>query len=91
VNQAGPILSHGQADTWGIVKRSIEGPIRTQSALFPEVPDDYVTDANSVRVVDVFVDELDLCAQITDVVGNIKLSLRPCRGAWIEPLKACAS
>jgi transposase len=33
---------------------------RTQSFLLPEALDDYVTDTNPVRVVDVFVDELDL-------------------------------
>jgi transposase len=44
------------------MKRFIEGQSRTQSVLFPETLDDYVTDANPVRVVDVFVDELDLGA-----------------------------
>ncbi|OBS08304.1 IS1182 family transposase [Acidihalobacter prosperus] len=44
------------------MKRFIEGQSRTQSVLFPEVLDDYVSDANPVRVVDVFVDELDLGA-----------------------------
>jgi transposase len=44
------------------MKRFIEGQSRTQSVLFPETLDDYVTDAKPVRVVDVFVDELDLGA-----------------------------
>jgi transposase len=44
------------------MKRFIEGESRTQSTLLPEVLDDYITDANPVRVIDVFVDELDLGA-----------------------------
>ena len=42
------------------MKRFIQGENRTQGILLPEVLDDYVTDTNPVRVVDVFVDELDL-------------------------------
>lgn len=42
------------------MKRFIEGESRTQSTLLPEVLDDYIAEANPVRVVDVFVDELDL-------------------------------
>jgi len=38
----------------------IEGESRFQATLFPERIDDYVTEENAVRVVDVFVDELDL-------------------------------
>ena len=38
----------------------IEGEDRTQATLFPERIDDYITDENAVRVIDVFVDELDL-------------------------------
>lgn len=38
----------------------ILGQSRTQTTLFPEVLDDFVTDDNSVRVVDVFVEGLDL-------------------------------
>jgi transposase len=44
------------------MKRFIEGETRTQVTLLPECLDDYVTEENSVRVVDVFVDELDLVA-----------------------------
>ena len=42
------------------MKRFIQGEDRTQSTLLPEMLDDYVTEANPVRVVDVYVDELDL-------------------------------
>ena len=42
------------------MKRFVQGDNRTQSSLLPEALDDYVTDTNPVRVVDVFVDELDL-------------------------------
>ncbi|MGB5326250.1 MAG: IS1182 family transposase [Pseudomonadales bacterium] len=42
------------------MKRFVEGEDRSQSTLFPERPDDYIADDNPVRVIDVFVDELDL-------------------------------
>lgn len=42
------------------MKRFIQGECRGQSTLLPESLDDYVADTNPVRVVDVFVDELDL-------------------------------
>jgi len=42
------------------MKRFIEGESRTQVTLLPECLDDYITEENPVRVVDVFVDELDL-------------------------------
>jgi transposase len=42
------------------MKRFIEGEDRSQSTLFPEVLDDYIAEDNPVRVIDVFVDELDL-------------------------------
>ncbi len=40
----------------------IKGQSRTQSTLFPEALDDFVTDENPVRIVDVFVDSLDLAS-----------------------------
>lgn len=42
------------------MKRFIKGESRTQSTLLPECLDDYIAETNPVRVVDVFVDELDL-------------------------------
>lgn len=41
------------------MKRFIQGEDRTQGILLPELLDDYVSDTNPVRVVGVFVDELD--------------------------------
>lgn len=38
----------------------IEGENRYQSTLFPERLDDYVAEDSAVRVIDVFVDELDV-------------------------------
>ena len=43
------------------MKRFIEGVDRSQSTLFPDRLEDWIGDDNAVRVVDVFVDELDLC------------------------------
>ena len=42
------------------MKRFIRGEDRAQRILLPECLDDYVAEANPVRVVDVFIDELDL-------------------------------
>lgn len=42
------------------MKRFVEGEDRTQSTLLPASLDDYVAETNPVRVVDVFIDELDL-------------------------------
>ena len=42
------------------MKRFIEGTDRTQVTLLPECLDDYIAEDNPVRVVDAFVDELDL-------------------------------
>ncbi|KXV03261.1 transposase [Caballeronia megalochromosomata] len=42
------------------MKRFVRGDDRNQSFLLPEALDDYVTDTNPVRVIDVFVEELDL-------------------------------
>lgn len=44
------------------MKRFVQGADRTQALLLPEQLDDYVTENNPVRVIDVFVDELDLVA-----------------------------
>lgn len=44
------------------MKRFIEGEERGQGKLLPEHLDGYVTVSNPVRVVDVFVEELDLAS-----------------------------
>src|SRR6266540_4243359 len=42
------------------MKRFVEGEDRNQVTLLPECLDDYVVEDNPVRVIDVFIDELDL-------------------------------
>src|ERR1700678_876572 len=42
------------------MKRFLEGDDRSRSTLLPESLDDYVSDDNPVRVIEVFVDGLDL-------------------------------
>src|ERR1700757_3919461 len=42
------------------MKRFFEGDDRKQVALFPECVDDYIGQDNPVRVIDAFIDELDL-------------------------------
>src|SRR5467141_1179678 len=44
------------------MKRFVEGVDRGQSTLFPECLDDWIDEDNPVRVIDVFVDALDLGA-----------------------------
>jgi transposase len=44
------------------MRRFVEGEDRRQSYLLPESLDDFVTEDNPVRVVEVFIDELDLLA-----------------------------
>jgi transposase len=42
------------------MKRFIEGEDRYQSTLFPEMLDDYIAEDNHVRVIEAFIDELEL-------------------------------
>ncbi len=42
------------------MKRFVEGEDRSQVTLLPECLDDYIGEDNPVRVIDVFIDELDL-------------------------------
>src|SRR4029077_7491199 len=42
------------------MKRFVEGVDRSQSTLFPECLEDWIVEDNPVRVIDAFVDELDL-------------------------------
>src|SRR4026209_1375312 len=42
------------------MKRFVEGVDRGQSTLFPECLEDWIVEDNPIRVIDVFVDELDL-------------------------------
>ena len=44
------------------MKRFVEGEDRNQVTLLPECLDDYIEAENPVRVIEVFVDELDLGA-----------------------------
>jgi transposase len=44
------------------MKRFVEGADRRQATLLPDTLEDYVTEDNPVRVLDVFIDELDLGA-----------------------------
>ena len=43
------------------MSRFIKGESRSQITLFPEAIDEYIQEDNPVRVIDVFVDGLDLC------------------------------
>jgi hypothetical protein len=66
-----------------IMKRFIEGETRTQVTLLPKCLDDYVAEENPVRVVDVFVDELDLGAL------GLKVLIQLQRGVWPTIHRSC--
>ncbi len=42
------------------MKRFIEGEARQQVSMLPECLDDYIGEDNPVRIIDAFVEELDL-------------------------------
>lgn len=53
----------GSTEKIGLTTRFIEGEDRSQFTLLPECLDDYIGEDNPVRVVDVFIDEIDLPSQ----------------------------
>ena len=59
------------------MKRFVEGEDRTQITLLPECLDDYVGEDNPVRVVDVFVDELDLGGSASKALIRRRRAGRP--------------
>lgn len=62
------------------MKRFIQGENRTQSTLLPELLDEYLSEANPVRVIDVFVDELSLGHlgfEGVDPAGTVQPSYHP--------------
>jgi hypothetical protein len=61
------------------VKRFIEGQDRGQLILLPECLDDYVGEDNPVRVVEAFIDELDLAA-----LGFAGVESKRVNGAIVE-------
>jgi len=59
-----------------VEKRFISGVSRTQGTLFPESLDDYISEENAIRVVEAFIDELDLESLGFDT-GFSKMTGRP--------------
>ena len=55
------LLGYDSPVLWreGLMKRFVEGVDREQSTLFPDRLEDWIGGDNPVRVIDVFVDELD--------------------------------
>jgi transposase len=47
------------------MKRFIEGEDRRQATLLPDCLEDYVSEDNPVRVIEAFIDGLDLGAQVS--------------------------
>ena|SRR5438552_3481449 len=60
------------------MKRFIEGEDRRQATLLPDCLEDYVTDDNPTRVIDCFIEELDLAAAgFSGVVLSISAQMGP--------------
>jgi len=62
--------------------RFVIGDDRSQSTLFPERLDDYLSEDNPVRAIDVFVYELDLLSR-SRFIGVTDLSARAGRGGRV--------
>jgi hypothetical protein len=65
------------------MRRFVEGTDRSQSTLFPESLEDWIGEDNPVRVIDVFVDELDLAGLGFDGLlprrpAGLRIIRRPC-------------
>ena len=59
------------------MRRFVEGTDRGQSTLFPECLGDWISEDNPVRVIDVFVDELDLAGLGFDGVDPKVITAAP--------------
>jgi hypothetical protein len=57
------------------MSRHIKGQSRTQTTLFPEAIDDFVTEDNPIRVIDLFADQLDLLELGFEAVNAKQLEL----------------
>ena len=71
------------------MKRFVEGEDRRQGVLLPEYLDDFVAEENQVRVIEAFVEELDLAALGFEGVAR-QLELTPA-GACGQAAIACIS
>ena len=64
------------------MRRFVEGTGRGQSTLFPECLEDWIGEDNPVRVIDVFVEELDLADGFSGVdpeaTGGLRIIRRCC-------------
>jgi transposase len=59
------------------MKRFVEGEDRGQGVLLPEYLDDFVAEENQVRVIEAFVDELDLRGLGFEDVVRRRRAVRP--------------
>jgi transposase len=67
------------------MKRFIEGEDRSQVSLLPECLDDYIGQDNPVRVVDAFVEEIELRHLGFESAEDLLLACRRVRGAARHP------
>ena len=66
------------------MRRFVEGVDRGQTTLFPECLEDWIGEDNPVRVVDVFVEELDLASfpTKTTTLRHFRQSVSTTRTLW---------
>jgi len=57
----------------------VEGEDRRQGALLPHCLDDYVTENNPVRVIEAFIDELDLATVSANPELHPNIGIPPCK------------
>ena len=72
------------------MKRFVEGTDRGQNTLFPECLQDWICEDNPVRVIDIFVDELDLAElRFSGIdpevagVGGLSATYQPSSGTYV--------
>jgi len=61
------------------MKRFVEGEDRLQGALLSHCLDDYVTENNPVRVIEAFIDELDLATVSANPELHPNIGIPPCK------------
>ena len=71
--------------------RFVVGDDRSQSTLFPERLEDYLSEDNPFRAIDVFVDELDLVTNVgSDRSQLSRMSEQGTRSDWFRGHRGCS-
>jgi transposase len=74
------------------MRRFVEEADRGQWTLLPECLDDFIDESNPVRVIDVFVDALDLAEMSFEGGGgSMSICWKLCSSALMQTQRPCAS